>query len=150
MSLSAEVKAMVRTNVVMSQLVLEEQRLARNIAHVEKLRQTQIDIANGEYLTERDILLYEEVKRWENEVDDAEKQVAAWKAELAVSRSQFFSKEEVEELKAEGALAAALNDLERGDASKIPYMLEKHGADFIQKAKWAIKDRYFWNGLCPW
>ena len=149
MSLSSEVKAMVRTNVTMSQVVLQEQRLARNLAHVEKLRNTQIE-TNGEYLTERDILLYQDIKRWDEEVEDAKKNVAAWKTELAICRSQFFSEEEVAQLKEEGVLAATLNELERGDASKIPYMLEKHGADFIKQAKWAIKDRYFWNGLCPW
>jgi len=146
MSLSSEVKAMVRTNVVMSQIIVEEQRLARNLAHVEKLRQKERYITTQEDITEEDIRLYDDVKTWLDEVDDAQKKLTAWKAELAVSRSQFFSEEEVVALKLEGALTATLNELERGDASKIPYMLEKHGADFIQRAKWAIKDRYFWNG----
>ena len=150
MSLSSAVKSMVRTNVVMSQLGIEERRLERNLAHVEKLRQKEREIVNEEDITEDDLRLHCEVKRWELEAADAEKNVAAWKAEMAVSRVQFFSEEEVAQLKAEGALAALLNELERADASKIPYMLEKNGADFIQKAKWAIKDRYFWNGLCPW
>lgn len=150
MSLSSEVKAMVRTNVVMSHIVLEEQRLARNLAHLDKLRKAQVEMANGEYLTEEDMSLYYEIKRWDEEVEDAARQVKAWKAEFPICRSQFFSEEEVAQLKTEGVLAATLNELERGDASKIPYMLEKHGADFIKQAKWHIKDRYFWNGLCPW
>lgn len=150
MSLSSEVKAMVRTNVVMSQLVLEEQRLARNIAHIEKLRQRERYITREEDIREEDIFLYDDISTWLQEVNNAQEKVAAWKAELAICRSQFFSEEEVAQLKAEGVLAATLNELERGDASKIPYMLEKHGADFIKQAKWIIKDRYFWNGLCPW
>jgi hypothetical protein len=141
---------MVRTNLVMSQLGTEERRLERNVKHLEKLRQKERAVENEEDLTEDDMRLYYEVKRWEDEAADAERQVAAWKAEAIGCRSQFFSEEEVAELKMEGALAALLNELERGDASKIPYMLQKNGADFIQKAKWAIKDRYFWNGLCPW
>lgn len=150
MSLSSQVKAMVRTNVVMSQLVLQEERLARNLAHVEKLRQRERDIASQEDIMEEDILLYDDIKTWLEEVNNAQEKVAAWKAEFAVSRSQFFSEEEVAALKLEGALTATLNELERGDASKIPYMLEKHGADFIQQAKRTIKDTYFWNGLPPW
>jgi hypothetical protein len=150
MSLAPAVKAMVRTNVVMCQLGTEERRLERNIAHVAQLRKKERMIANEKDITEGDMRLYHEVKRWELEAADAEKQVAAWKAEAAVSRSQFFSEEEVAELKTEGALAALLNELERADASKIPMMLQKNGADFIQKAKWVIKDRYFWNGMCPW
>ena len=141
MSLSSAVKAMVRTNIVMSQLDMEKCRLERNIAHVAELLQKE-----REY--EQDMA--EEAERLYNEVADAEKKVEAWKAELAVSRTQFFSEEEVGELKAEGVLAVVLNELERLDASKIPYMLEKHGADFIPLAKWAIKDRYLWNGSYPW
>ena len=150
MSLAPAVKAMVRTNVVMTQLGTEERRLERNRAHVAQLRKKEREIVNEEDLTEEDMRLYYEVKRWELEAADAEKQIAAWKAEMAVSRVQFFSEEEVAELKTEGALAALLNELERADASKIPMMLQKNGADFIQKAKWVIKDRYFWNGCCTW
>lgn len=150
MSLSTAIKQMVRTNLVMSQLAIEESRLARNKDTVAKIYQKTRYVENEEDLTEEDMRLYYELKRWEDEAADAEKQVAAWKAEAVGCRSQFFSEEEVAELKMEGALASVLNKLERGDASKIPYMLEKNGADFIQKAKWAIKDRYFWNGMCPW
>jgi predicted nucleic acid-binding Zn-ribbon protein len=150
MSLSAAVKAMVRTNLAMSELDMQESRLARNVAHMEKLRRKERAVANQEDITEEDMSLYYEMKRWEGEVADAEKQVEAWKAELTVSRSQFFSVEEVAELKTEGALTALLNKLERTDAAKIPMMLQKNGADFISVAKWAIKDRYFWNGMCPW
>jgi hypothetical protein len=150
MSLASAVKQMVRTNVVMSQLGTEERRLARNQAHVAELYQKTRQVKNEEDLTEDDMRLYYDIKRWEDEAADAENKVEAWKAEAVSCRSQFFTEEEVAELKMEGALASVLNKLERGDASKIPYMLEKNGADFIQKAKWAIKDRYFWNGLCPW
>jgi hypothetical protein len=149
-SLASAVKAMVRTNLVMSQLGTEERRLARNQAHVAKLYQKTLQVKNEEDLTEDDMRLYYEFKRWEDEAADAEKQVEAWKNEAVGCRSQFFSEEEVAQLKMEGALTALLNELERGDASKIPCMLVKNGADFIQKAKWAIKDRYFWNGMCPW
>ena len=142
---------MVRTNIVMTQLDMEQRRLERNIAHVAELQKERG--LEAELQKERGLeaeRLHEEVKHWQAEVGDAEKKVEAWKAELAVSRSQFFSEDEVGELKAEGALAATLNELERSDASKIPYMLEKHGADFIPLAKWAIKDRYLWNGSYPW
>jgi len=150
MSLAPAVKAMVRTNVVMGQLDTEERRLKRNVIHVAELRKKERVITKKQDITEEDMRLYHEVLRWQREVEDAKTQAAAWKAELATSRSQFFSEEEVAQLKMEGALAALLNELERADASKIPMMLEKNGADFIQKAKWAIKDRYFWNGCCPW
>lgn len=150
MSLAPAVKAMVRTNVVMCQLGTEERRLERNLKHVAELRKKERNVEKSEDITEGDMKLYYEVKRWEGEVADAKAQVAAWKAEMAVSRSQFFSEEEVAELKSEGVLAAVLDKLERADASKIPMMLQKNGADFIQKAKWVIKDRYFWNGCCPW
>lgn len=150
MSLAPAVKAMVRTNLVMGEVDTQERRLKRNIAHVAELRKKERHVEKSEDITEGDLKLYYEVKRWEDEVADAKAQVAAWKAELAVSRSQFFSEEEVAELKSEGALAALLDKLERADASKIPMMLQKNGADFIQKAKWVIKDRYFWNGMCPW
>jgi len=148
MSLSSAVKAMVRTNIVMSQLDMEKCRLERNIAHVAELPQKEHEYEQD--MAEEAERLYNEVKHWQAEVADAEKKVEAWKAELAVSRTQFFSEEEVGELKEEGALAAVLNELERSDASKIPYMLEKHGADFIPLAKWAIKDRYLRNGSYPW
>lgn len=150
MSLSSAVKAMVRANVVMSQLGIEERRLERNVAHLAKLYQKEREIVNEEDITEDDLRLYYEIKRWEGEIADAERQVEAWKEELVGCRTQFFSEEEIAELKTEGALASLLDELERQDASKIPYMLEKNGADFIQKAKWAIKERYFWNGRCPW
>ena len=150
MSLASAVKQMVRTNLVMSQLGIEERRLARNEEKVKEMRQKMHQVTNEEDLTEDDMSIYFEVKRWENEAADAESKVAAWKAEAVSCRSQFFSEEEVAALKIEGTLASVLNELERGDASKIPYMLEKNGADFIQKVKWAIKDRYFWNGMCPW
>ena len=150
MSLAPAVKAMVRTNVVMGQLDTEERRLKRNVIHVAELRKKERVITKKQDIIEEDMRLYHEVLRWQREVEDAKTQAAAWKAELATSRSQFFSEEEVAQLKMEGALAALLNELERADASKIPMMLEKNGADFIQKAKWAIKDRYFWNGCCPW
>jgi hypothetical protein len=141
---------MVHTNVVLGELVTQEERLVRNIAHLEQLRLQERNITDEEDLTEDEMRLYSQILRWKGEVKNAEKEVAAWKAELAISRTQFFSKEEVAELKVEGALASLLNKLERKDAAKIPYMLEKNGADFIQKAKWIIKDRYFWNGCCPW
>ena len=139
---------MVRTNIVMTQLDMERRRLERNIAHVAELLEKERALEQD--MAEEAERLHEEMKHWQAEVGDAEKKVEAWKAELAVSRSQFFSEEEVGELKAEGALAATLNELERSDASKIPYMLEKHGADFIPLAKWVIKDRYLWNGSYPW
>ena len=149
MSLKSAVKDMVRTHVALCELALQEERLVRNIAHLERLRRQAREITDEKDLTE-DMQLYSEILRWKEEVEEAEQQVAAWKAELAVSREPFFSEEEVAELKANGALSALLNDLERADASKIPHMLQMHGADFIAVAKWAIKDRYFWNGLCPW
>lgn len=149
MSLSVAVKTMARTNLVMCELDIQESRLARSMAHLAKLRRKERAVSN-EDITEEVMSLYYEVKHWEGEVADAEKQVEAWKAELAVSRSQFFSVEEVAQLKTEGTLTALLNKLERTDAVKIPMMLQKNGADFISVAKWAIKDRYFWNGMCPW
>ena len=148
MSLSSAVKAMVRTNIVMTQLDMEKQRLERNMAHVAELLQKERELEQD--MAQEADRLYEEVKHWQAEVADAEKKVEGWKAELAVSRTQFFSEEEVGELKAEGVLAAVLNELERSDASKIPYMLEKHGADFIPLARWTIKDRYLWNGSYLW
>lgn len=150
MSFAPAVKAMVRTNVVMTQLGTEERRLERNVKHVAELRRQERAIAQEQDIKEEDMRLYHDVLRWQREAEDAKAQVAAWKAELATSRSQFFSEEEVAALKTEGALAALLNELERADASKIPMMLQKNGADFIPRAKWAIKDRYFWNGCCPW
>jgi hypothetical protein len=150
MSLSSAVKAMSRTHVVLGELIIQEERLVRASAHLEELRRKEREITDEEDLTEEDMQLYSQILRWKDEVENAEQEVAAWKAELATSRPPFFSEEEVAALKANGSLSALLNELERADAAKIPHMLQMHGADFVAVAKWAIKDRYFWNGLCPW
>jgi len=74
---------------------------------------------------------------------ESEQKIVKLKAELATSRSQFFSEEEVAELKSEETLGTLFTQLERAEAHKMPLMLKKNGADFIPHVVWMIKDRYW-------
>lgn len=143
MSLVAAVKAMVRKIFVMDQLDKEEHRLALTIIELERLSKKEEQMAKEQDIKEEDILLYHEVKRFERYVVETKQKISELKAELASSRSQFFSEEEVAELKSEGALGTLLTQLERAEAHKMPLMLKENGAEFIAHCVWTIKDRYW-------
>ena len=143
MSLVAAVKAMAQRYSVMDQLDKEDFRLALILIELELLNKKEKDIARQQDIKEEDILTYHEIKRLERYVVEGEQKIAELKAELAAARSQFFTKEEVAELKSEGVLATLLTQLERAEAHKMPLMLKENGADFITEVAWNVKDK-FW------
>jgi len=143
MSLVTAIKAMVRKMFIMDELETEEHRLALMIIELKLLKKKEKELANEQDIKEEDILLYHEVKRFERYVVEGEQKIVQLKAELATSRSQFFSEEEVAELKSEGVLGTLLTELERAEAHKMPRMLKENGADFIPQVVWTIKDLYW-------
>lgn len=135
MSLMAAVKAMAQRYSVMDQLDKEDFRLALIMIELELLRKKEKDI--------KEDIIYHEIKRLERYVMEGEQKITELKAELAAARSQFFTKEEIAELKSDGVLATLLTQLERAEAHKMHMMLKENGADFITEVAWNVKDK-FW------
>ena len=131
MSLTALIVAVRRARWAREELPSQELRLDRNIDHVEKLER-QFD---GSMLAQGEII------RWQDEVDDAARQVILLKEEVAGARPSFLTAEEV------GPLMGEIPSLVTEDARQLSFFIEDAALSAEAKAAYS---KNFYTGRFSW
>jgi len=126
MSLTALIVAVRRARWVRDELPSQERRLDRNIDHVEKLEA----VFDGHSLSAKG-----EIIRWQDEVDDAARQVILLRQELESARPSFLAAEEVVQLLSE------IPSLAHEDARQLPFFIED--AALSAQAKDAFRQNFY-------
>jgi hypothetical protein len=125
MSLTALIVAVRRARWVREELPSQERRLDRNIDHVEKL----------EAAFDGSLSAKGEIIRWQDEVDDAARQVILLRQEVESARPSFIAAEEVVQLLVE------IPSLAHEDARQLPFFIED--AALSAQAKAAFRQNFY-------
>ena len=131
MSLTVLIMAVRRARWAREELPSQERRLDRNIDHVEKLER-QFD---GSLTAQGEII------RWQDEVDDAARQVILLREEVAAAHPSFLTAEEV------GPLMSEIPNLVTEDARQLSFFI--NDAALSAQAKEAYS-KNFYTGSFSW
>jgi hypothetical protein len=125
MSLTALIVAVRRARWAREELPSQERRLERNIDQVEKL----------EAAFDGSLSAKGEIIRWQDEVDDAARQVILLRQEVESARPSFIAAEEVVQLLSE------IPSLAHEDARQLPFFIED--AALSAQAKAAFRQNFY-------
>ena len=126
MSLAALIYAVRRARWVREELPSQERRLTRNSEKVDELTQK----FDGKSMSAK-----REIIMWQDEVDNAARQVILLTEEAAASRSSFLTAEEV------AGLMSEIPSLAYEDARQLPFLIKD--ADLSAQAKDAFRQNFY-------